>query len=40
MEINTSFLILLMKAKNYLKNTDVWDGIKNKIKVINGGGKK
>ena len=38
MEINIQFLILLMKAKKYLKKySDVCDGIKNKVKAINNG---
>ena len=39
MEINTWFLmILLTKNKELLKKyTDIWDGIKNEMKKINGG---
>ena len=38
MEINTWLLmILLMKTKVTKKYLDAWDGIKNKIKAINGG---
>ena len=33
--INTWFLILHMNTKKYLKNADVWNRIKNKIKAIN-----
>ena len=35
MEINIWFLIL--KQRSIKKFADVWDGIKNKIKAINGG---
>ena len=38
MEINTYFLILLMKTKKLFKKyADVWNGIKCEIKTINGG---
>ena len=30
-------MILLMKQRVTKKYADVWDGIKNKIKAINGG---
>ena len=37
-EINTWFLIILsLKTKIYLKNTQFWDVVKHKIKKINGG---
>ena len=33
-----NFFILLMKTKEVLKKyADIWDGIKNKIKAVNGG---
>ena len=37
MEINTWFLIILALLKKY---ADVWDGIKNEIKAMNGGKEK
>ena len=36
MEINTWFLLLLIKKRSIKKYADVWNGIKNKIKAING----
>ena len=41
MEINVKFLILQVKTKNYEKKkkkyNELWNGIKNKIEIINDG---
>ena len=39
MEINVKFLILQVKTKNYEKKKykELWNGIKNKIEIINDG---
>ena len=40
MKINTWSLTVQMKTRATKKYTDVWDGIENKIKTINGGKEK
>ena len=37
MEINTYFLLLKIKRKYWLSAQELWNGIKNLIKTVNGG---